>query len=79
MLIDRTLAMIGSSNLDFRSFHLNAECNALCFDPRLGASLALQFERDLVESVEQDSASWSARSFWHRCGDLLAKRLAWAL
>jgi cardiolipin synthase len=79
ILIDRTLAMIGSSNLDFRSFHLNAECNALCFDPRLGASLALQFERDLVESVEQDSASWSARSFWHRCGDLLAKRLAWAL
>lgn len=79
LVIDRHLVMVGSTNIDFRSFHFNAECNALIFDGAVGAALANQFERDLVDALEIDLKAWRGRPRWHRWGDWAARQLAWAL
>jgi cardiolipin synthase len=79
LVVDRHVAMVGSTNIDFRSFHFNAECNALVLDDVVGTTLALQFERDLVDAQEITTAAWRSRPWPHRVGDALAKRLAFLL
>ena len=72
-LVDDYLSVVGSSNLDFRSFHFNAECNVLVLDDGVGKTMSAAFERDLESSVEI-SAEWK-RSPRHRVGDSLARLL----
>ena len=73
MVADDFVSFIGSSNLDFRSFHLNSECNFLVFDDGVGQTLSAAFERDLLSSREI-GAEW-IRTRSHRLGDSLARRL----
>ena len=70
---DDYASVVGSTNLDFRSFHLNAECNFLILDENVGRRMAAEFERDLESSREID-ASWR-RTFAHRAGDYLARKI----
>lgn len=79
MVVDRHVAMVGSTNIDFRSFHLNAECNLLLLDDVVAGTLQDRFELDLADAVEITPGAWRKRSRWHRYGDALAKSLAWAL
>ena len=71
--------MIGSSNLDFRSFWLNAECNLLMFDDDCATGLEEVFLNDLKESAEITSTDWSARTVSHRLFDAAARAMRWAL
>src|ERR1041385_6711073 len=52
LLADNHISVVGSSNLDFRSFYFNAECNVLILDDETGQSMAEAFEKDLDQSVE---------------------------
>jgi cardiolipin synthase len=70
---DDYVSLVGSTNLDFRSFHLNAECNFLVLDGDVGRTLSRAFERDLESSREIDD-SWQ-RTPAHRAGDYLARKL----
>ena len=70
---DDYASLVGSSNLDFRSFHLNAECNFLVFDEEVGRTMSGAFERDLESSREID-AGWP-RTFAHRVADFVARKL----
>jgi cardiolipin synthase len=70
---------VGSSNLDFRSFWLNAECNLLCFDAESAQGLERSFTHDLRASVEVTSADWARRSLGHRVMDAAARACRWAL
>ncbi len=72
LVADRHVAVVGSTNLDFRSFQLNAECNVVLLDDGVGEILAQAFERDLADSHEVDPATWSRRGTLHRLGDRLA-------
>jgi cardiolipin synthase len=72
---DDFVSFAGSSNLDFRSFHFNAECNIVMLDEETGRVFSERFEQDLEESVEITPADWARRSFLHRTGDALARRL----
>jgi cardiolipin synthase A/B len=76
MVADGYVSAVGSSNLDFRSFELNAECNFLILDDATGKSLEARFEEDLGRSREIRLASWRRRGFLHRAGDHLARRMA---
>jgi cardiolipin synthase len=73
---DGSAAVIGSSNLDFRSFERNAECNFVILDETVGATMERQFEKDLAESVEILLPGWRRRGWLHRMGDAGARRLA---
>ena len=78
-VVDGFAGVIGSTNLDFRSFWLNAECNVLLFDEALAASLDAAFVDDCAHSVEITLAMWKTRSWCHRFGDWCARQLRWAL
>jgi cardiolipin synthase len=70
---DDFVSLIGSSNLDFRSFHFNAECNFLILDEEIGRTMSSAFERDLL-SAREIGAAWG-RTLPHTLGDALARRL----
>jgi cardiolipin synthase A/B len=75
VVADDYVSLVGSTNLDFRSFHLNAECNLVVLDAATGRTFAAAFEEDLSHSVEITPALWSRRSVLHRLGDSVARRL----
>ncbi len=75
LVADDFVSLAGSSNLDFRSFHFNAECNIVMLGEETGRVFSSKFEEDLEKSVEVTAASWARRSFLHRTGDALARRL----
>ncbi|WP_309669642.1 phospholipase D-like domain-containing protein [Gemmatimonas sp.] len=79
VVIDGYASLIGSSNLDFRSFWLNAECNVLVFDDECGAGMEASFETDLNDSHEVTLDEWRQRTWSHRVFDRLARALRWAL
>jgi cardiolipin synthase len=72
VVADRHISVIGSSNLDFRSFRFNAECNAVVLHDGLGQSLATTFERDLEDSQEVRLPTWKRRGNVHRALDRAA-------
>lgn len=72
IVADRHVSVIGSSNLDFRSYRFNAECNALVFDDGLAGDLAAAFERDLADSAEIHLPAWRRRGTLHRAVDSAA-------
>jgi cardiolipin synthase len=75
VVADDFLSIAGSSNLDFRSFHFNAECNVVLFGSDTARCFTEAFEKDLEKSLEITRAQWARRSFGHRLGDALARRL----
>ncbi|MBL0173405.1 MAG: hypothetical protein IPP90_22490 [Gemmatimonadaceae bacterium] len=79
VVVDGHAGVVGSTNLDFRSFWLNAECNVLMFDDTLASALERSFGEDCAQSVEITSGTWATRSWRHRIGDWLARQMRWAL
>lgn len=61
LTIDDQLALIGSTNLDIRSFALNSEINVLFYDPRVVAELRVIQERYFANSDELTAAEWARR------------------
>ncbi len=61
LLIDRKLALIGSSNMDLRSFRLNFEVHALVHDEAVSRELLAVIEQYLAQSERIDLAHWRAR------------------
>ncbi|HYW31519.1 MAG TPA: phospholipase D-like domain-containing protein [Gemmatimonas sp.] len=78
-VVDGYASIVGSSNLDFRSFWLNAECNLLIFDGACGRSLEETFEKDCSGSREITLAEWRKRGLMHRVLDRAARALRFAL
>jgi cardiolipin synthase len=50
MVVDDSVGVIGTANLDNRSFRLNFECAAVAFDRKVNAELAQAFEADLAHA-----------------------------
>jgi len=76
VVADGRVSVIGSSNVDFRSFERNAECNFAIFDAPVAEEMERQFLRDLEESAEVLLPEWRRRPWLHRTVDALARRLA---
>jgi cardiolipin synthase len=76
LVADDFVSVVGSSNLDYRSFRFNAECNLLILGEEPAASLTAAFADDLADSLEITAADWRQRRLAHRLGDHLASFLA---
>ncbi len=76
MVADARASVVGSTNLDFRSFHFNAECNLVVLDPETGRRLEEAFEEDLSRSEEITAEAWSRRPARHKAGDRVARWLS---
>jgi cardiolipin synthase len=61
MVCDEKLAIIGTANLDNRSFDLNFEINAMVYDEVIAKQLAGVFKEDISISKQISSAEWRKR------------------
>jgi cardiolipin synthase len=64
--IDDCVALIGSSNMDIRSFALNAEVMLVVYDIRVVEQLRRIQERYFADSKEIEAARWRNRPIVHR-------------
>ncbi len=71
LIIDRTWAVVGSTNFDHRSFGLNDEVNLAACDPALAERLEQDFRRDLANSEEITYQHWARRPLLERAPELL--------
>ncbi|MBJ7881416.1 cardiolipin synthase [Gelidibacter salicanalis] len=61
MVIDDNLAIIGSANMDYRSFDLNFEVNAMVYSTDIANQLTDAFVKDLQDSVKINPNLWLNR------------------
>ncbi len=61
MLIDNTIAVIGSANIDVRSLRLNYETNLIVSDAQFNSVLKKTILREQALSRELDLETWRAR------------------
>ena len=76
LVADEHASVVGSTNLDFRSFVFNAECNLLVLDDDLGHRMADAFRHDLTQAIEIEPEAWRRRGLAHRLGDRAARLLS---
>ena len=70
LLIDSQWAVVGSTNIDPRSFSLNDEVNLATPDPRVAQRLEQDFYNDLKQSREVNLQEWKNRKFTERIHEL---------
>ena len=66
MIIDDVFSSIGTANLDYRSFSLNFEINALIYNKGINQQMRHFFEMDMKESEEVDYERWKQRGVTRR-------------
>jgi len=76
LVADGYVSVVGSTNLDFRSFIFNAECDLLVLCDETARRMEEDFEEDLQKSVEIRRSDWKHRPLLHRAGDRMARWLA---
>ncbi|HKI02534.1 MAG TPA: phospholipase D-like domain-containing protein [Thermoanaerobaculia bacterium] len=76
LVADGYVSVVGSTNLDFRSFLFNAECDLLILCRETAATLENAFRDDLEHSEEIRLDDWRRRSPGKKIGDRLARWLS---
>lgn len=61
MVIDDFISIVGSTNMDERSFAQNFEANAFIYDPKTAVKLKELFLKDIENCEELTLEAWSAR------------------
>jgi cardiolipin synthase A/B len=73
LLVDGKWSVIGSTNIDNRSFELNDEVNLAAFDGDMTAGLTRDFLSDLNESQQITYEQWKNRPLWERGMELFGR------
>ncbi len=73
LTVDDSIALLGSSNIDIRSFALNAEVSFIVYDPAVVVQLRAVQERYLAECDRLDLATWRQRPFSQRVAQNVAR------
>ncbi|MEO6213949.1 MAG: phospholipase D-like domain-containing protein [Vicinamibacterales bacterium] len=66
LVVDELWSVLGTTNIDNRSFEHNDEINLAMRDPALAARLLEDFERDLTDSEEVTLGQWERRPLWEK-------------
>jgi cardiolipin synthase A/B len=64
--VDGTVSIVGSANLDMRSFVHNDEDNAIIVSREFAGRMEDVFKHDQQTSRPVDLARWEERSIWQR-------------
>ncbi|GGK73254.1 cardiolipin synthase [Rufibacter glacialis] len=76
MVIDGTVSMVGTANMDNRSFELNFEVNAVVYDTALSQQLRDVFYQDLEHATKIELEAWRERSRLKQFFEKLARLLS---
>jgi len=66
LVVDGEWAVLGTTNMDNRSFEHNDEVNVAMRDRGVAARLLVDYERDLLHSTEITLARWRRRPLWEK-------------
>ncbi|MEO3945542.1 cardiolipin synthase [Gorillibacterium sp. CAU 1737] len=76
LIVDETLATVGTANMDMRSFFDNFEMNAVMFDKETIRKLDEDFREDLAASEEMSLERFQRRSRKQRAKEVVARMLS---
>ena len=79
VVIDGTVSIVGSANLDMRSFVHNDEVNAVIVDGDFGQKMDEVFRRDERGSRPVTMERWEKRSVWRRMKEFTVKLFSYWL
>ena len=74
--IDDALALLGSANLDIRSFYLNFEVNVLLYGPQIVGRLRFAQQNYLAQAEQLSLEAWRQRPAIHQYGESAAALLS---
>jgi cardiolipin synthase A/B len=75
MTFDHQLSIIGTANMDTRSFYINFEIVGVIYDQKLCEEVDRSFENDLKNCKEVTYEEWSKRSLYNRLLDSTCRLL----
>ena len=73
MVTDSTLSVVGTANMDYRSFELNFEVNAIIYDQAFAKQMRKVFFEDLEQSQKIDKELWFARPGYRQLPEKIAR------
>lgn len=76
LVSDRKIAIVGTANMDFRSFDLNFEVNAIVYDSEIANQLADVFYQDIKSAEKINEIDWSHRPRLKQLGQKAARLLS---
>lgn len=76
LVADKKITIVGTANMDHRSFDLNFEVNAIVYDEAFANASAAIFYEDLKDAEKLDYATWSTRPFLNKLGERTARLLS---
>lgn len=76
IVVDRTIASVGTANIDVRSFRLNFEINAFLYDETLAARLVEEFKKDIILSSQLTLKLYQQRSLWVRFKESISRLIS---
>lgn len=71
--VDNDIAVIGSSNMDIRSFELNLECVMIAYDEGVVRDLRKVQKYNLSKATKVSLKKWSKRGYLQEYGDSVAR------
>lgn len=76
LVTDRKMAMVGTANVDYRSFDLNFEVNAIVYDEGIAGELADVFFNDIKDANKIDLIEWQNRPTIKQMAEKMARLLS---
>ncbi|HRN78986.1 MAG TPA: cardiolipin synthase [Ferruginibacter sp.] len=73
MVCDGKTAMVGTANMDNRSFDFNFEVNAIVYDTELSSKLRNIFFEDIRDAQPLNPKQWHTRSVWVQLPEKFAR------
>ena len=75
VVADGQLAIIGTANMDHRSFELNFEVNSMIYDKHLAKQLRDAFYDDIKSAVKINPKTWAKRSLFKQLPEKICRLL----
>lgn len=73
IVVDGYLSIIGTANMDVRSFEQNFELAAFVYGSTTGATLEHNFEQDMLTCRELNLTAWRHRTIWRHIAESVAR------
>lgn len=76
MVVDDYISIVGTANMDYRSFDLNFEVNAMVYGAKMAAELRTTFMEDLADAEKIDPTDWRRRPLFKQMPERIARLLS---
>jgi cardiolipin synthase len=73
LVADGNLSIIGTANMDYRSFELNFEVNVLVYDREFSEKLRVVFFKDIENAEKIDKDEWCSRPAYKQLPERVAR------